>query len=187
MPERRSSVVLFAVPSGLLLGVVAWQLVISADHAGSLAALEEGAAALSRPMTLAVAPARLAGPPLFALTTGTGSVRDVQVALSGISRMPGRSAALLAIDGKPGVWVGVGEVQDGVIVREVTPASVTLDTPLATLTLRLGERSGGAPAAPAAVTGPSPAAGPPPAAVADTPPPGYRLPPAPASAPGADR
>lgn len=119
----------------------------------------------------------LSGPPLFALTIGPDAVRDPTVTLLGLSRMPGRSAALVAINGASPVWLARGDARDGVILREVGSGRATLDLPLGLHTLRLGEAS-----LPSAATG-APMSSPL-AAPGDTPPPGYRSPPPPASAPG---
>jgi hypothetical protein len=57
----------------------------------------------------------------------------------GVSRMPGRAAALLAIDGKPPAWLARGETRDGVVLRDVGSGRAALDLPLGVRTLRIGE------------------------------------------------
>jgi hypothetical protein len=67
----------------------------------------------------------------------------------------------------------VGESREGVIVQDVTASSVTIDTPRGVREVRLGE--GAAPAPPMG------------AEASEAPPPGFRMPPEPASAPGAPK
>jgi hypothetical protein len=124
----------------------------------------------------------LAGPALFALSTGPNAVRDPAVSVQGLSRMPGRVAALLAIDGKPPAWLARGESRDGVVLRDVASGRASLDLPLGVRDLRIGEATPPAPGGAPPGSGPSNPAFTP--APGDLPPPGFRSPPPPASAPG---
>lgn len=95
--------------------------------------------------------------------------------------MPGRAAALVSIDGKAPVWLARGESRDGVVLNDVGSGRATLDLPLGVRTLRIGEATsvgGGAAASPDLA---NPMTAP---ATGDMPPPGFRSPPPPASAPG---
>jgi hypothetical protein len=112
-------------------------------------------------------------------------VRDPAVAVLGVSRMPGRAAALLAIDGKPPAWLALGESRDGVVLRDVGSGRAALDLPLGVRTLRIGEATPVAPGGMTAGNGASPAMLT--SMPGDAPPPGFRSPPPPASAPGFGR
>jgi hypothetical protein len=109
----------------------------------------------------------LASRPIFAdAATGTP-----KITLVGVSRTPGRTAALLAIAGGEPRWVTVGETVDGLTLVSVRGAGAVLDSLNGPVTVPLGETLD--PASPAA----------PAAAQEGGPPPGSRLPPEPASAP----
>jgi hypothetical protein len=108
-------------------------------------------------------------PPLFPAPSGSNAATDLAVSVEGVARSPGRIVALLSIGGKPAEWLALGESRDGVTLEDVGSASVTIDTAGGERTLALG---GGGPPSAAAL------------ASADGPPPGYRAPPEPASAPG---
>jgi hypothetical protein len=179
--DLRAPLIPICAVVGLALGASAW---LAAGRQDVLTPVEDRLAAL-RPARASGggdggAPSP-SGPPLFAMSTGPSAVRDPMVAVMGLSRMPGRSAALLAIDGKPPAWLARGESRDGVILREVGSGRATLDLPLGVRSLRIGEASadvggattGGGPQASSAMLAPG----------GDTPPPGYRSPPPPASAP----
>ena len=176
MLDLRAPLIPLSVVAGLALGAVAWlasgrQDVLSQpqERLGALSpARASEAAAGGTPM--------LAGPPLFALSIGPNAVKDPAVVVLGLSRMPGRTAALLAVDGKPAAWLARGESRDGVVLREVGSGRATLDLPLGVRDLKIGE---GTPA-PGASTSDLPMPG---VVASDAPPPGYRSPPPPASAP----
>jgi hypothetical protein len=169
--------------AGLALGAVAW---LAAGRQDVFSQPQERLSALrSTPAgeTLAGGAPMLAGPPLFALSTGPNAVKDPAVAVLGLSRMPGRVAALLTIDGKPPAWLARGESRDGVVLREVGSGRATLDLPLGVRDLKIGEgtpASGAVNGAPGASTSNLAMPG---VVASDTPPPGYRPPPPPASAP----
>jgi hypothetical protein len=100
-----------------------------------------------------------------------------------------RQAALVAINDAPADWLTVGETRDGVTLQAIEGSRIVVDTLLGPVPIQVGETVGGAP--PASTSGPSTAASanpPPPAGVSptilDKTPPGFRVPPAPASAPG---
>lgn len=167
---------------GLALGASAW---LAAGRQDVLTAPQErlGALRAARTQDGGGATPALSGPPLFALSIGPNAVRDPAVTLLGLSRMPGRTAALVAVNGASPAWLARGDARDGVILREVGSGRATLDLPLGLHTLRVGEANVPSAAGPAAAAGgASPAA--PAVAPGDTPPPGYRSPPPPASAPG---
>ncbi|WP_156396173.1 MULTISPECIES: hypothetical protein [unclassified Caulobacter] len=93
-----------------------------------------------------------------------GEQADLPLRLTGIVRTPARAAALLAIGGAPAQWISVGEEQQGVLVQTVSTASVVVSTANGEREIFLGPASE------------SPNA-------SETPPPGMRGPPPPASAP----
>lgn len=148
----RSRLVLFSPLVGLLAGALAW---LAFAHGASMSAdlgdLASRANALTPP-TLTVAlggpsPGALAASsPIFALTTGPNAVADVAVQLSGLSRTPARTAALLSINGKPAEWLALGETRDDVTLDEVQANKVTVDTPTGTKDVVLGAAA--APASP---------------------------------------
>lgn len=179
MLDLRAPLIPLSVLVGLALGALAW---LAAGRQDALDPLQEQLAALrpGRGADLGASTPSLSGPPLFALSTGPNAVQDPAVTVLGLSRMPGRSAALVSIDGKPAVWLTRGEARDGVILREVSAGRAMLDLPLGARDLRIGQ-SVGAPAS-GASTSSGPLSSPIPD---DLPPPGYRMPPPPASAPRA--
>lgn len=180
MLDLRAPLIPLSAMLGLALGATAW---LAAGRQDVLASTQDRLTAL-RPMRAAEAGAgatpMLAGPPLFALSTGPNAVKDPVLAVLGLSRMPGRAAALVAIDGKPAAWLARGESRDGVILREVGSGRATFDLPLGVKDLRIGETAQD----PASVIPGGPGSSAPGPAAGDIPPPGYRGPPPPASAPG---
>lgn len=173
MLDLRTPLIPICAATGLVLGATAW---LAAGRQDVLAPVEARLASLrpsdGRPTLNGGAPSLL-GQPLFPLSTGPNAVRDPAVSVLGISRMPGRAAALVAIEGKPPVWLARGESRDGVVLSDVGSGRATLDLPLGVRTLRIGEATGSGPANPMSAPTPS-----------DIPPPGFRSPPPPASAPG---
>ncbi|KQZ22888.1 hypothetical protein [Caulobacter sp. Root1472] len=173
MLDLRTPLIPICAATGLVLGATAW---LAAGRQDVLAPVEARLASLrssdGRPTPNGGAPLLL-GQPLFPLSSGLNAVRDPAVSVLGISRMPGRAAALVAIDGKPPVWLARGESRDGVVLSDVGSGRATLDLPLGGRTLRIGEATGPGPANPTSASPPS-----------DIPPPGFRSPPPPASAPG---
>jgi hypothetical protein len=167
---------------GLVLGATAWLAVGRQDVLSPAQERLSALAPSSAKGGLDGGAPSLSGAPLFNLSTGPNAVRDPAVSVLGVSRMPGRAAALLAIDGKPPAWLARGEGRDGVVLRDVGSGRATLDLPLGVRDLRIGEATpldqGGAPPGSGA---PNPAFAP---APGDIPPPGFRSPPPPASAPG---
>lgn len=182
MLDLRAPLIPICAAIGLALGASAW---LAAGRQDVLTPVQDRLTVLRTARASgevdSAAPS-LSGPPLFAMSIGPNAVRDPMVMVMGVSRMPGRAAALLAIDGKPPAWLAQGEGRDGVVLREVGSGRATLDLPLGVRSLRIGE---GTPVA----SGAAPDNGGPAnlgltSAPGDTPPPGYRSPPAPASAPG---
>jgi hypothetical protein len=179
--DLRAPLIPICAAVGLVLGASAW---LAAGRQDVLTPVQDRLAALPPAQASSGADGgapSLSGPPLFALSTGPNAVRDPGVMVLGLSRMPGRAAALLAIDGKPPAWLARGESRDGVVLREVGSGRATLDLPLGVRTLRIGEAAP-ADTADAIASGGSHIASPV-LAPGDTPPPGYRSPPPPASAP----
>lgn len=128
-----------------------------------------------RPKPIGAAQAlALQGPSLFPVFSGPGAAPEMTVLVQGIARSPLRTAALLSVNGAPAEWVGLGESVQGVVLEDVSSGGVTIDTPRGVREVRLGEGGAGAGAG-----------APIESAAADAPPPGYRMPPEPASAPGA--
>ena len=179
MLDRRASLTFAAAaPIGLVLGAAAWTLAGGAGFAQtSIAAATAAFPVIStrepRMVTKASAVTSAINSPLFAILGGKGAVSDPAIRLEGVARSPGRIAALLTIDAKPSAWLTLGETRDGVTLVEVLGSKVTVDTVIGIKEIRLGEG-----------TGSSVGAGLGPADTRDAgPPPGYRMPPAPASAP----
>jgi len=174
--DLRAPLILSSALVGLALGAVAWLAAGRQDVYGP--AQERLTAFQSSQLgeTSAGGTPILAGPPLFALSIGPNAVKDPAVAVLGLSRMPGRAAALLTIDGKPAAWLARGESRDGVVLREVASGRATLDLPLGVQDLKIGEATPGSSAVTSNPAMPGGVAG-------DMPPPGYRSPPPPASAP----
>lgn len=177
MLDLRAPLIPLAALAGLALGALAW---LAAGRQDVLAPLQEQLTALrpERVAELSSSAPSLSGSPLFALSTGPNAVKDPAVTVLGLSRMPGRSAALVSIDGKPAGWLARGEARDGVILREVGSGRAMLDLPLGVRELRIGE-SGGTTGAGSSVPGGVTSN----LAPGDVPPPGFRMPPPPASAP----
>ena len=174
---RRIALLGGAAPLGLLTGLVAWVLAGGLSvKANALDTVESGLSALKPPAALASQAGRgeaaaLLGSPLFALTTGPGAVREPSIRVDGVSLSRRRTAALVSIDGKPSEWLEIGESRDGVTLQEVSSSSVTFETAVGTKALNLGDQSAASAPAPIAAAG------------GDQPPPGFRAPPEPASAP----
>lgn len=164
-----------------------------------LAAAEARLAKLRIPRALtegAVPPdvAVLAATPLFVLTTGPGATPAPVLRLDGLSRSKGRAAALLSVDDQPAEWLALGDSRGGVTVLAVDGTKAVIDTVYGPVDVGLGERvgtpgaAGGAASLPLGAspggveTGAHPAPVQP--TIVDRPPPGFRSPPPPASAPG---
>lgn len=182
MLDLRAPLIPICAGVGLALGATAW---LAAGRQDVLAPAQDRLAALhvsSAKRGLENDSPSLSGPPLFALSTGPDAARDPAVAVLGVSRMPGRAAALVAIDGKPPAWLALGESRDGVVLRDVGSGRAALDLPLGVRTLRIGEATPVAPGGPIASNSASSAM--PMSMLGDSPPPGFRSPPPPASAPG---
>ncbi len=134
MFDRRSPLILGAVPLGLALAAIVWLLL--GAHASALTKLDDLNARLAVTRSVGglhvvVAGADPAQPalatPLFALSTAPGAA-DVAVRLDGLAITPGHRAALISIGGKPADWLEVGATRDGVTLMEAHPTKVTLDT-----------------------------------------------------------
>jgi hypothetical protein len=180
---RRIELIGVATPLGLATGLVAWLLAGGLSvRANTLENIHVQLAGLRAPATVTAragesGASALLGTPLFALTTGPGAVREPAIRVDGISMTKRRLAALVSIDARPAEWLLAGESRDGVTLQSVSASSVTIETPLGSKTLNLGDQS----AASSPVTappGPMAAAGP-----HDQIPNGFRSPPEPASAP----
>lgn len=179
---RRIELIGLAIPLGLVTGLSAWLL---ADGVSARASALEATHAR---LTALRAPAAgrpsgsgglgLIGAPLFALTTGPGAVREPAIRLDGVSITRRRTAALVSIDARPSEWLEVGETRDGVSLQSLTSSSATFETALGVKSLGLGQQSAASAPLPGA-SGAQPVT----AVVQDQPPPGFRSPPEPASAP----
>lgn len=123
----------------------------------------------------------MAAAPLFTLTTGPGAVPEPVIQLAGLTRARDRVAALVSINDRPTEWLRRGESRDGVTLQEVRDSSVVVDTVYGPREVALGDRS--AATVSSAAVGAA-ASTPAPLPAATVPPPrGFRMPPAPASAP----
>lgn len=176
MLDLRSPLIAICAAAGLMLGALAWLI---AGQGGSVDDLQARLTAI-RPMGQGGSPTLSgpsSGPPLFSLSTGPSLTADPAVTVMGVSRMPGRSAALLSVNGSAPAWLALGERRDGIVLREVGGGRVTLDLPLGLKDLRVGESTAASPT----MSPPTP----PGMLGSEQPPTGYRSPPPPASAPGA--
>lgn len=113
--------------------------------------------------------ARLQAAPLLGGSEKVSQAPEVLIQLFGISRRPGRNAALLAIAGGPAQWLSLGEAQGDVTLDAVsaTGAVLTTSTGLREVTLGMANTAGSAGASEAAAAG-------------------FRSPPPPANAPGVE-
>jgi hypothetical protein len=174
----RASPFLIAVPAGLLAGALGW-MVLGAHASGApyrLAAFEARLSAIEarapRPgAPQADAAPAAAGHPLFSV--GGAALADAVVRLDGLALTPRRSAALISINGKPAQWLERGSTIEGVTLQEVRSDKIVIDTATGPREVSLADKPGGEAKAAAGASG-------------DTPP-GFRLPPPPASAPGSRR
>lgn len=192
----RLNPIVAAAPAGLATGLLAWFLAGGGQgEAERLSELEMRLAALPGRVAANAAPvsitpvAGLVASPLFLMTVGPGAVSEPSVRVEGVSVSRRRSAALLSIGDAPAEWMVVGDTRGGVTLLQVGSGGAVVETVLGSKDVALGERAAGSGAASAS---PPPAVGPASAAVlgvsgADTIPPGFRSPPAPASAPGVTR
>jgi hypothetical protein len=178
--DRRTSLILAATAlAGLVVGAAAWTLAggaVSAEKAVTEAKTLFPTVRARRATSGSAAEniRQAMNSPLFGPLGGRGGVADPTIRLQGIARAPGRVAALLAIDAKPSAWLGLGETRDGVTLVEVSGSRISVETMIGEREIRLGgvaEPAGGASRAPLH-------------AGQDEPPPGFRMPPPPASAPG---
>jgi len=190
--------VIIGVAAGVAAGGLGWWLAGGPARPGeALDAPEARLARLKIPRArgdAAAAPdvAVLAATPLFILTTGPGATPAPVLRLDGVSKSRSRTAALLSIDDQPADWLAVGDRRGGVVLQAVSAGKAVVDTVYGPVEVALGERVGGAPAGtPVAATGaaqpaPQPAVAPQglvQPTIVDAPPPGFRSPPPPASAP----
>jgi hypothetical protein len=114
-----------------------------------LDALEARLAAARPPVqhaaTNAADPAtRMAGTPLFSLTTGPGAVTEPVIRLEGLAVSPRRRAALISVDGKPSDWLDLGATRDGVTLVDIQATKVTVDTATSFKVVGLWDTSAGA-------------------------------------------
>lgn len=183
MLDLRSPLILGAAPAGVVLGAAAWFVAGGgSSSADEVAALDARLVALqTRPAVLAKASfdpaAQLAHSPLFALASPGAAPQDIALRLDGLVRSSRRIAALISIGGKPADWLALGETRDEVTLTDVQSSKVVVDTPNGARDVPLGVGPGAGPA------GPAQAGLAPPLSAPSAPPPGFRLPPAPASAP----
>lgn len=174
MLDFRSPLILGAAPAGLVLACLGWLVLGGPGHVVSpVAQAEERLAAIPTPGRIGVAQtAALGAAPgasLFAADVASPSIR-----LDGISRTARRTAALLSFNGAAAQWVTAGSTLQGATLAEVSAGRVVVDDINGRRVIRLGETAAGITGSEAA----APLAG-------DQPPPGVRMPPPPASAPGA--
>ncbi len=180
MPDLRLTgarmAALWAAPAGLAVGAAAWMLLGSGSHAQERLQDDQIRVQATQLAVLRSSPAsdlaaQATAHPLFALTTGPGAVADILVRLDGIARSSSRAAALIAINGGEADWLDRGKSRGGVTLEDVQPSKVVLETALGRREVELGDP------APAPQQGAAMAPG-------SGVPPGVRLPPPPASAPG---
>lgn len=173
MFDFRSPLIFGAGPAGLIASAAGW-LVFGQGGAAS-ERLEKFEAALHQSRSPPPLAARMLDPsaqamgsPMFALTTGSGAVKEPVLRLDGIARTPRGAAALLSVNGAIAAWFDVGETRDGVRLVDVQSRKVVLDTLVGLKEIELS--NGGADATPGApqAGAPPPLAGPPPADAPET-------------------
>lgn len=170
----RSPLIWGAPIAGFVAGAALWLLVggPSAPAKALDALARQGGPSTARAAgedAAAAAISVLASRPLFA----EGNVSLPRIAVIGVSRIPGRSAALVAMNGGEPAWVRVGETVEGLTLVATRTDEARFDSINGPVTVPLGETVDlGAAAAPP--TGGAPD---------KPPPPGVKLPPEPASAP----
>ena len=166
---------------GPVLGAVAWLLLGGAPAAGEQLASFRDQLSSARATRPTMAPIGAAydtvARPLFALTTGKNAVPEVMLRLDGVAIEPGRTAALVSINGGEPVWLDQGKSSQGVTLVAVQHTGVHIETATGPRQIELTQGSSSSPASPDAR---APASARP--RLADIPP-GVRLPPPPASAP----
>lgn len=170
--ELRSPVILGAGPAGLALACLIWllfggaaRIIAPIDTAQArLDAAPAGRTSTASSPEIAVASALSV--PLFGNASPEAPVR-----LDGLSKTPRRAAALVSINGGPSQWMTQGATRDGVTLVQVLSTKVVIDSRAGRSVISLGETSAGS----ASLAG----------SEGDQPPPGTRMPPPPASAPGA--
>ena len=169
----RSPLICGAPIAGLLAGAAVWLLAGGPQAPGrALDVLGRPSAAPTGPAAAGdtvAAVAALANRPLFA----AGPARLPRITLIGVSRIPGRSAALVALGDSEPAWISVGQTIEGLTLVSARADQVRFDSVDGPITVPLGETidPGTADAPP---TGTSPDS---------VPPSGVKLPPEPASAP----
>lgn len=161
--------------AGLIAGAAFWALSGGQAQGEALDALDARLTAIStrsrspldRPSD---ALAQSLATPLFA-ASGSASEVDAEVAIQlfGVVRSPGRTAALIGIGAAPADWLALGESRNGVTLRAVTSSGATVATISGEREVMLGMPSQTALAGAPSTGGP---------------PPGFKSPPPPASAPG---
>ncbi len=183
-PER---LVVFAAPAGgALLAALAWVSIGGSTAAetrigGFEARLGQVRLTAPGPPSSDGLIAQASARPLFALTTGPGAIAEAAVKLVGLARSPQHSAALISINGAAAAWLRLGASRDGITLQSVGSSNVVLMTALGRREVDLGAGPSSPQSPPTQQTGsPQPAASPPPPSFG-----GFRMPPAPASAPGA--
>ena len=176
MLSLRARLIAGGLAAGVALGALLWlTLDKGAPMTARLDDLQSRLSAMrapTAPTASFVDTGSLAAAPIFVMTTGPGAVTEPTILLQGLARTPRRSAALLAINGKPAAWLELGATVDGVTLQEVGASKVVVDTVTGLKEVSLGEKT--------APAGGSPAGS---STSAAAPPPGFRSPPPPANAP----
>lgn len=170
----RALLVCGAPVAGLLAGAALWLIVGGPGAPGrELDALAKRNAPVALPAAggepTDAALSTLAGRPLLT----EGSINLPRITLAGVSRLPGRAAALVALGGSEPGWIQVGETVEGLTLVSVHSDSVLFDSINGPITLLLGEMIDGATASAPPTDGARP----------DDLPAGVKLPPEPKGAP----
>lgn len=172
MLDFRSPLIWSSALAGVVLACLGWLFLGGAERATApltnIQARLDAAPASRR--SVAASPGSLAAALSPALLVASGG--DIPVRLDGLSKSPHRMAALVSINNGPPQWLAQGATREGVTLVQVLSTKVLVDSRAGRRTIALGETSGVSPD----LSG---------ADASDQPPPGVRLPPPPASAPGA--
>ena len=173
-----------ALCSGVAIGAALWVL-LGAAPASANRLEDDRLGLVSAPLLRPAAPdisglvTNLSSHPIFVLPTAPSDGPQTTIVLEGIARSPRRTAALVSIDGRPDLWLEAGKAVNGVTLTGLDSDKATFEMPSGRKEILLGQTPTPRSTPSAASTAPAKLDLISPSAI----PPGFRLPPPPASAP----